>query len=401
VKTITVSTGTEGVSLHDPITFSLNSENNGVKEDKIGILNNMGVSLFQVNPNIDGKEHSGSVTLNINPEAQNSLSFFITVFDDAGNIAQSGEIKQDLNDWMVTSGGLAYSADGTSFTVKELASGIWNNILPPSSYGRNPGLIPPDVNLTSEMWGETGGLINFKPSSPLDSYSLRFNGIKLVEEDGYYTLLLDSYEKNKKNLGDKVREKNVSGDIEGAVNDNLYCPEPDKEYCVLKSTTDVRIKSNFACNKKTLMFIDGSLEINPPLKNSVNTDILSGMNGCIFVVSGNVYIKEGSNASNSGFGYDKVNGYILADGQIIIDDESYKRGHNTNPVIDGVYINGGLQSSKSNYDKSILFNRYLRLEDRLKFPLLAIDLHPKYGVLGEEFFGSKYIIQTVELGVKP
>jgi len=302
---------------------------------------------------------------------------------------------------MVTSGGLAYSAGGTSFTAKDLVDVTWANVLPPSSYGSNPGLIPPDVNLTSEMWGETGGLIRFKPSSPLDSYSLIFNGIKLVEEDGYYTLLLDSYEKNKKNLGDKVREKNVSGDIEGAVNDNLYCPEPDKEYCVLKSTTDVRIKSNFACNKKTLMFIDGSLEINPPLKNSVNTDILSGMNGCIFVVSGNVYIKEGSNASNSGFGYDKVNGYILADGQIIIDDESYKRGHNTNPVIDGVYINGGLQSSKSNYDKSILFNRYLRLEDRLKFPLLAIDLHPKYGVLGEEFFGSKYIIQTVELGVKP
>jgi len=52
-------------------------------------------------------------------------------------------------------------------------------------------------------------------------------------------------------------------------------------------------------------------------------------------------------------------------------------------------------------DKSILFNRYLRLEDRLKFPLLAIDLHPKYGILGEKFFGSKYIIQTIELGVKP
>jgi len=149
VKTITVSTGKIDVSLHDPITFSLNSENNGVEEDKIGILNNMGVSLFQVNPNIDGKEHSGSVTLNVNPEAQNSLSFFITVFDDAGNIAQSEEIKQDLNDWMVTSGGLAYSAEGTSFTVKDLKDVIWANILPPSGYGNNPGLIPPDVNFTS------------------------------------------------------------------------------------------------------------------------------------------------------------------------------------------------------------------------------------------------------------
>ena len=396
-KTITVSTQTEGVSLHNPITFSLNSKNNGVDENKIGILNNMGVSLFQVNPNINGTEHSGSVTLNINHEAQNSLYFFITVFDDAGNIAQSGEIKQDLNDWMVTSGGLAYSNGGTSFTAKELASGVWNNVLPPSSYGSNPGLIPPDVNLTSEMWGETGGLINFNPSSPLRSYSLIFNGIKLVEEDGYYTLLLDSYEKNKKNLGDSVKEINISEDysnLSGAVTN--YC---SNEYCVFKSTGDVNIDSNFACNKKTLMSINGNLTINPPLKNLTGTDTLNSKNGCIFVVSGDVNIKEGSDAVNSGFAYDKVNGYIFADGQIIIEDESGKRVPNTDPIIDGVYVNGGLQSLGDN--KGIVFNRYLRLEDRLKFPLLAIDLHPKYGILGEKFFGSKYIIQTIELGVKP
>jgi len=297
---------------------------------------------------------------------------------------------------MVTSGGLAYSAGGTSFTAKELASGVWNNVLPPSSYGSNPGLIPPDVNLTSEMWGQMDRLIYFNPRRPFHSYSLIFNGIKLVEEDSYYTLLLDSYEKNKKNLGDSVQEIMDVMTFSTAVSN--YC---SKEYCVFKSTGNVIIiNSNFACNKKTLMFIDGSLEIKPPLKNSIGTDILSGMNGCIFVVQGNVNIKEGSNASNSGFGYDKVNGYILADGQIIIEDESDKRAPNTDPIIDGVYVNGGLQSSK-NDDKSILFNRYLRLEDRLKFPLLAIDLHPKYGILGEEFFGSKYIIQTVELGVKP
>jgi len=80
--------------------------------------------------------------------------------------------------------------------------------------------------------------------------------------------------------------------------------------------------------------------------------------------------------------------------------EKNKRAPNTDPIIDGVYINGGLQSYKGD-GKSILFRRYLRLEDRLKFPLLAIDLHPKYGILGEKFFGKEYIIQAVESGVKP
>jgi len=371
-----------------------------VTDDEIGKLNKLSTTttLFQVGPNINGKEHEGSVTLNINHEAQNFLDFYITVFDDAGNIVQSNQIRQDLNDWMATSGGLAYSAGGTSFTVKDLDGVVWGGTLPPSNYEGNPGLIPPNVNLTSEMWGENSDYpIYFLPRSPLNSYSLsRFTGIKL-EKDNYYTLLLDSYEKNKKNLGNNVKEKMNFMVFSNAVSN--YCP---KEYCVFKydSSSDVIINQGFACNKKTLMLINSDLIIQPPLKNSTG-DTLSKINGCIFVVSGNVSILDGGDASNNNtsFKYDKVNGYILADGQIIIEDEESKRVPNTDPIIDGVYINGGLQSLGS--DKSIVFNRYLRLQDRVKFPLLAIDLHPKYGILGEKFFGSKYIIQIIELGVKP
>jgi hypothetical protein len=226
---------------------------------------------------------------------------------------------------------------------------------------------------------------------------MKFTGIELGE-DSYYTLLLDSYEKNKKNLGNNVKEKMNFMVFSNAVSN--YC-SGEYEYCVFKydSSSDVVINQGFACNKKTLMFINGNLTINPPLRSSTGTDTLSGINGCIIVVKNNVIITAGGNASGDGFGYDKVNGYILADGQIIIEDEESKRAPNTDPIIDGVYINGGLQSLGSN--KSIVFNRYLRLQDRVKFPLLAIDLHPKYGILGEKFFGSKYIIQIMELGVKP
>jgi len=392
INITSLSSSGDDVSLHEtPFTPSLITENNIGKLNKLSTTN---TTLFQVNPNINAKEHTGSVTLNINHEAQNFLDFYITVFDDAGNIVQSEQIKQDLNDWMVTSGGLAYSNGGTSFTAKKLASSVWNNVLPPSNYGSNPGLIPPDVNFTSEMWGERNGLITFVPDSPLHSYSIKFTGID-QEEESYYTLLLDSYEKNKKNLGDSVQEIIDVMEFSSVVSN--YC---SKEYCVFKSTGDVSINSNFACNKKTLMFINGDLTIEPPLKNSIGTDTLSSKNGCIFVVSDNVNISDGDDASNNtSFKYDKVNGYILADGQIIIEDESAKRALNTDPIIDGVYINGGLQSLGD--DKSIVFNRYLRLEDRLKFPLLAIDLHPKYGILGEKFFGSEYILQIIELGVKP
>jgi len=391
---ITGSLSSSGqLSLH---TSPFEPDSSNGSSDKIGVFKDGSGYLFRVT-NINSNTNSGNITININDEANGALLFYLTAFDDAGNIVQSGEIKQDLNDWMVTSGGLAYSAGGKSFTVKDLDDVVWGGTLPPSNYEGNPGLIPPDVNFTSEMWGESGGLISFIPSSPLYSYSMKFTGIELGE-DSYYTLLLDSYEKNKKNLGNNVKEKMNFMVFSNAVSN--YC-SGEYEYCVFKydSSSDVVINQGFACNKKTLMFINGNLTINPPLRSSTGTDTLSGINGCIIVVKNNVIITAGGNASGDGFGYDKVNGYILADGQIIIEDEESKRAPNTDPIIDGVYINGGLQSLGSN--KSIVFNRYLRLQDRVKFPLLAIDLHPKYGILGEKFFGSKYIIQIMELGVKP
>jgi len=391
---ITGSSSSSGLLTLHPSPFKPDSSNGS--SDKIGVFKDGSGYLFRVT-NINSNANSGDITININDEANGSLLFYLTAFDDAGNIFQSGEVKQDLNDWMATSGGLAYSTGGTSVTAKDLTEVIWSGTLPPSNYGSNPGLIPPDVNFTSEMWGQVDRLINFIPSSPLHSYSQIFEGIKL--EEGYYTLLMDLYEKNKKNLGNNVKEMMDIMAFSNAVSN--YCS--DREYCVFRynnSSSNVIINQDFACNKKTLMFINGNLTINPPLKNSTGTDTLNSKNGCVFVVGGNVNILDGSDASNNtSFKYDNVNGYILADGQIIIGDETNKRVPNTDPIIDGIYVNGGLQSLGSN--KSIVFNRYLRLEDRLKFPLLVIDLHPKYGVLGEKFFGSKYIIQTIELGVKP
>ncbi len=67
-------------------------------------------------------------------------------------------------------------------------------------------------------------------------------------------------------------------------------------------------------------------------------------------------------------------------------------------IVDGVYINGGL-ISKGGGD-SIDIKSYLRLEERLVYPVFAIDLHPKYGILAEKFFGNSYNTPT-EVGLKP
>jgi hypothetical protein len=90
--------------------------------------------------------------------------------------------------------------------------------------------------------------------------------------------------------------------------------------------------------------------------------------------------------------YDEVNAYILADGGINIEKES------VSPVFDGLYVNGGLHTLKS---EGLEVNRNLKLEDRLKYPVLIVDHHSKYGVLARTLFGGSLLIQKTEVGVKP
>ncbi len=69
----------------------------------------------------------------------------------------------------------------------------------------------------------------------------------MVEEDGYYTLLLDSYEKNKKNLGDSVQEIMDVMSFSSSTAVSNYCLN---EYCVFKSPGGVSIDTNLACIKR-------------------------------------------------------------------------------------------------------------------------------------------------------
>ncbi|MDD2270580.1 MAG: hypothetical protein PHG60_03315, partial [Candidatus Dojkabacteria bacterium] len=113
------------------------------------------------------------------------------------------------------------------------------------------------------------------------------------------------------------------------------------------------------------------------------------------VVKGTVSIQPGSRASTiTAFRYDRINAFIVSDGVITIAHDP-----DSSTIVDGVYINGGL-ISKGGGD-SIDIRRYLRLEERLVYPVFAIDLHPKYGILAEKFFGNSYVIRSTEVGLKP
>ncbi len=384
-KEITLSTESANISLHDPHKFFLGE----AVEENIGKIN--GDWAFKVKENIGSASNSGQIKIDVGDNTSGLLEVYLTVFDDAGNMSNK-VITINIADWFATAGGVAYSAGGTNFSTKDiLIDGPQILSLPYPSC--NPGLSLDKADNSSELWAEG---VNSNPESLVKSlvsksYNItRYLGYKLTE--GYYDYLKKEYIKNKQNVVDMGLEEVfpespiLSGSLNGICNN-----EP---YCMFEYTGDLEVKGDAICDNRSVIFVGGNLTIDTPLKNTSDNQ-LSNKNGCMFVVKGNVTVKKGANMSSSSLGYDIIHGYILADGIITIDDERPKEG-----IIDGIYINGGLSSSYKG-GVSIIINRHLRVEEKLTYPVLVIDYHPKYGVIAEKFFGRRGIIQSVEIGVKP
>jgi len=390
-REITLSTDNTNISLHDPNPFFPGE----AVEENIGKLS--GDWAFKVEENIGSASNSGQIYIDVGENTLGLFGVYLTVFDDAGNMS-NGVITINIADWFATAGGVAYSAGGTNFSTKDInIEGPQSLSLPyPSS---NPGLSLDKADSSSELWaeGENKDPESLVKSLVSKSYNItRYLGYKLTER--YYDYLKKEYMMNKQNVVDMGLEEVFpeSSTLSGSL--NVICN--NKPYCMFEYTGNLNVRGDVICDNRSLIFVGGDLTIETPLKNT-NDNQLSNKNGCIFVVKGDVTVQKGKNMSSTSLGYDIIHGYILADGQIIIEDESDKRLlPNTDPIIDGVYTNGGLSSSYKE-NTGIIINRYLRVEEKFTYPVLVIDYHPKYGVIAEKFFGRKVVIKSTEVGVKP
>ncbi len=389
-REITLSTDNSNILLHEPNSFFPGE----AVEENIGKLS--GDWAFKVKEDIGSASNSGQIYIDVGENTSGLFRIYLTVFDDAGNMSNS-VITINIADWFATAGGVAYSAGGSNFSTKDIYIEEPHILsLPyPSS---NPGLSLDKADSSSELWAEgvSDDPDELVKSLISKSYNItRYLGYKLTTE-GYYDYLKKEYEMNKKNIDNLEEVSPESPDLFGSLN-GICNSQP---YCMFEYTGDLNVWGDVICDNRSLIFVEGDLTIETPLKNTRDNQ-LSNKNGCIFVVKGDVTVQKGGNMSSTNLGYDIVNGYILADGQIIIEDESDKRLlPNTDPIIDGVYINGGLSSSYKG-GTGIMINRYLRVEEKFTYPVLVIDYHPKYGVIAEKFFGRKSTVKAVEIGVKP
>ena len=326
--------------------------------------------------------YSDNVLIDIGDNKVGSLLIYLTVFDTAGNV-ETKSLTYSLGDWIITEGGFVYSSAGMSYDIRTLEGPN------PWSASALAHLNFEKADISTELFGDSpaaGITASALDKSILNkSYHIRpFTMNKDIPS--LYSELKKAY--NDREIEGKTDLTNVLPTIT-QLNGNLTniggCGS--SSICILKRAGDLEVGnvSPFVCNTSGVFFVEGNLTIHKEISN-----VNENKDACIFVVKGDVVIKEGAKKSTSQLQYDQINTYIMADGSIDIDAEY------TGVKFDGVFIQGGLQSLGG-----LNMNRSLKLVDRNIYPALVIKYHSKYSVLSNIVFGSQVDILKTEMGYKP
>lgn len=318
---------------------------------------------------------SESVRVNIGTNREDSIMYFVTAFDMACNVGRDFSVY-DIEDWIVTYGGLVYSAQGVHFVAKDIDDFThWEGV---SLLNR---LNPLFADISSEMYGNiTSDYSSLEKEETTNAYSIgQFSAYRVIN---FYKDIKTTFERRELGISNLVERiptppgSTLVGNLGGG---SIKVMDVQGDLTVGSPATA------FNCNGKGLFFVKDNLIINGDITNGN----LKG-DACIFVVNGNVTINAGKNTGSAiTLGYDQINAYILANGNVTITPD---------PNFDGLYINGGIQSLG---DSGILMDRYLGLNYRTTHPAFVVDHNSKYGVLSTKLIGNPIDLVKVEVGFKP
>jgi len=314
----------------------------------------------------------GGITINLGDVGSGFLYFYLTAFDKGGNVAFSGSVLLDLRDWMVTQGGLLYSKEIT-FNAKDV---VWDSKTLLNNVSSS------NADLSTELVGiEMGALSAPLKSSATNGYMI-FPYTVTDLPQGYYSTLRGLFDGKKSNISNLKQIPNTVS-LSGSLSSTYGVTEGLIGYLY---SSDLTVSNGFNCNGKAAIFVSGNLTIQGKILNgNINS------HACIFVVGGEVFIK-GSASTSGSVQYDEVNAYILADGKVTIEKEQ------GSVIPDGLYVSGGIHSLD---ESGVMVYRRLNLVDRLKYPVLVVNHHSKYGALARTLFGGSLIFQKTEVGIKP
>ncbi|NLE30690.1 hypothetical protein GX618_00225 [Candidatus Dojkabacteria bacterium] len=360
----------------DPVTLTIGSKVYSIEPEPLGDIGSRRIGSL----NSDEEQYllklqdgtgNGSGILTLNDVTQGQLYFYLTVFDKGGNIGATGRIELDLRDWLITQGGLLYS--------NSIDINVEHGTTAPTGWDKVK-IDFANADLSTELIGHQGSLPVDPYRKLIGSYVIKPYSIP-IPIDSYYSSLLERFNRKRRFIQGLKNLGNI-GSISGNLSDKGVS---ETEIAVVERDGTFTVSDNFNCNRQGVFFVSGNLTIEGKIANdNINKD------ACIFIVGGEVTIGDGTPLFGNILEYDEINAYILSDKKILVakDEEDFN----------GLYISGGIHSLSN---PGVVFQRSLKVADRLRFPALVVNHHSKYGMLAGRLFGNERIVQSTEVGLKP
>jgi hypothetical protein len=328
-----------------------------------------------------------------------SIDFNVIAFDNACN-AGKYTFNMELGEpWIITKGGVVFSAGGTDIGVKSFTD--HERFSNDSYWSGDFGFYKDESDLSTELL--TGGgsslnslINNIKLSSVrAQNYNDRNNksGYWFDELNRRYETMLAAYPERFTTVSitdDSVTFSGSSTDIVDPVISANKCDTNTS--CVVEVVGNVSIERNFICDARTTFLVSGNVNIEPDMTAS------NSRSGCMILAKGDITIGAGTHKSGGSTypKYDLVEGFFVADGQILIPEVDQDED-----VRDGLKVTGSLVAFGGGTGKSISMGRTLKLIDNNAFPAVAVHFDNRYLNFATTVFGGQTETFKREVGFKP
>ncbi|MFA7143295.1 MAG: hypothetical protein WC175_04870 [Candidatus Dojkabacteria bacterium] len=315
---------------------------------------------------------------------EGAITFYLTVMDYAGNVIRPFAIYK-LEQWAVVKDGFVFGINGVTSSTRELEAGAWDSHSFLKKFDESKIDLTNDVllgakSLTSIYLRELVNTSN-NESFIAANYPGVFLGRPYAELKMAYQRKTSSSSFQKVTLYETTLTNKLTS----------YCTE-GTPYCLLEKEGDLSI-TNFTCDSKALIAVNGNVNITPDFVNGSNAD------ACIILASGDINIQAVGTAGDDIPGYDKIQAFLIAGGKINI--SSFSEGEDKRDQ--GLYVEGGLVSFASQTGRlaSVDNKREIKYSNMGLYPVLIVDNNGKYGLFGKKVFGSQIDVYRTEIGFKP
>ncbi len=347
--------------------------------------------LYTDDPNNKQDSYEKEVEVQLNGNKEGSITFYLTVMDDAGNFDQDFEIYR-LEQWAMVKNGFVFGKGGVTSSSRLVQSGSW------SGHALLTSLDPfneENADITNQvLMGGTSSLTTRLRA--LERYQVN-KSFKVAKYPGIlmttpYSELMSAYRQKAAN-STSFEHKTLGNNLSGSLSDQ--CSE---DYCILERDDDLTINADFTCDKKGLIIAKGDITIIPDLTSGDSVD-----EACIILSGGNITIKAKRAPVGAGDPpeYDEIHAYLIANGEIVIEKHSTATNSSDNQA--ELYVKGGLSAFTVDASRSAAVHneREMHFGHMGIYPVLVVENNAKYGFLSKGVFGSQIDIFKLEIGFKP